>query len=78
MDDESADGHRLHRMHGDGDSDMADAGRRAKQDHDSFATAYSRRQLFANAHRGLACQLVAVDRRAIYVMAEGERNFLAS
>src|SRR5262249_45865126 len=33
VDDESSDGHRLHRMRGDADSDMADAGRNASQDH---------------------------------------------
>src|SRR5262249_31552330 len=33
MDDESPDRHRLHRMHGNADSDMAYAGRGAKQDH---------------------------------------------
>jgi hypothetical protein len=57
MDDESPDDHRLHRMRGDADSDMADAGRGAKQDH-LVLCGELRRLLFANA--AIAASRVAV------------------
>ena len=43
----------------------------------SFATAYSRRQLFSKRrHRSLARRLVAVSRRAVLVVAVGQRPHL--
>jgi hypothetical protein len=65
------DGHRLHRMHGDADSDMADAGRGAKQDHLVLCGELRRLQghglfppptLRERRQRGLARRLVASAR----------------
>ena len=43
-----------------------------------FATATPSASFRERRHRGLARRCVAVHRRAVLMVAEGERNFLAS
>jgi hypothetical protein len=81
---EALDRHCLHRMRGDADGDVADASRGAKQDHTLLCRVLSSPfvpslllppTLGERRHRRLACRFVAVRRRAVFVMAEGERAY---